>query len=129
MSSSDRWLRHIDSREVFLHAFHELFARKLPLPKALFHSQRLGSHITGAIFISGEHDDRQILPLGESSNACQKRQPIDLRHHLVENDQVRLVLFQPHQSFRTIVRSIGLMTPSLQEPCCCFPAYRHVLDN
>jgi hypothetical protein len=50
-----------------------------------------------AFGVGGDHDHRHILPLRQGKEAAHEFQPVHLRHHVVQQDQVRLLFGAPGQ--------------------------------
>ena len=112
--------------------FHELqqrIARVLTLAQALAHTQALGFGIAGSIFHARQHNHRQFLPFRKSTDAGQKGQPIHFRHHLIQQDQIRLILLQAKQSLGAVVCGVGYVPLSLQQLCHRFAACSHIIHN
>ena len=57
--------------------------------------QRLVTHF--ALVAGSDHEDRQAVPVAVSPYPAQKLQPIHLRHHVVEDDQVWLIALAPRK--------------------------------
>ena len=87
----------------------------------------LGQEVVGAnvqrpvahllLVVGGDHQDRHMLAARQDAQALDEFQAVDVRHHVVDDDQVRRVGGGPGQPFQRVGKAVRLAVVELLDQC------------